>query len=122
MKWKGFQRKRPWPNRDPIPAFAWKDLKNKHIGIACVPVGIRNPNLPNTSVEHYRYANWLDPYNVDWFMEYLRFGLQTFILGVNKQTNRIAAFFVITTSVFLQLTLRSELEVRGGLGGQEHMG
>jgi hypothetical protein len=107
MKWKGFQRKRPWHNGGPIPPFAWKNLKNKPTRIACVSVEIRNPNFPS-----YRYANWLDPYNVDWFMGYLRLYWE----WTNKPTELMPSF-VITTSIFLQLTPRSEHEVRDGLGG-----
>jgi hypothetical protein len=57
MTWKGFRRKRLWPNRGTNPVFVridrgkpWKSSK------ATIPVQIRTLNLPNTCQERYRYT------------------------------------------------------------------
>jgi hypothetical protein len=47
MNWKGFGRKRSWPNRDTIPAFAWNNREKglKTEDFRC-PAEARNEHLP----------------------------------------------------------------------------
>jgi hypothetical protein len=57
--WKGFGRKRPWPNRGSILEFAWRDWGKpwKSVKKAGDPAEIRTERLPNTRLELYRCAN-----------------------------------------------------------------
>jgi hypothetical protein len=50
MNWKGFARKRSWPNRGTIPVFAWgteENHENFSIRISGIPAEIRNENILN---------------------------------------------------------------------------
>jgi hypothetical protein len=53
INWKGFGSKRPWPNRDTIPACSWRLRKTTKISvrIADVLVEIRSHELLNTQVK-----------------------------------------------------------------------
>jgi hypothetical protein len=53
MNWKGFGRKRLWPDRDNIPRFTRKDRgkpRRTSVRLAGVRVEIRTEHLPDTSV------------------------------------------------------------------------
>jgi hypothetical protein len=57
--WKGFARKRSWPNWDIATAFAWKawgKLINTSVRIAGFPTKIHTHQLSNTSLERYLFA------------------------------------------------------------------
>jgi hypothetical protein len=53
MNWKGFGRKRPWPNRGTTPEFSWTNWgkpRRTLVRIACIPAEIRTLLFPNTSL------------------------------------------------------------------------
>jgi hypothetical protein len=60
MKWKGFRRKLPWPNRDAILAFPcrnWGKSLNVSVSITGVTVNIRTEDLLDTNLDRYHYSS-----------------------------------------------------------------
>jgi hypothetical protein len=56
---KRFERKWSWPNPCNIPEFAWRNWRKprkKSVMTDGIPTEIRDENLPNASLECYRYA------------------------------------------------------------------
>jgi hypothetical protein len=63
MHWKGFGRKRCWPNRATTLEFAWKywgKPQQSSVKITSTPSANRAENLKNTSVKCYRFTNRID--------------------------------------------------------------
>jgi hypothetical protein len=53
VKWKGFERKWPWPSRDVMLAFVWTDERKSatDLRITSAPVDIRTHHLLNACLE-----------------------------------------------------------------------
>jgi hypothetical protein len=103
MKWKGFRRKRLWPNRDTILVFTGMDWENHEIVVKIVGVRVEIPtwNLPDTILKRYLCANLLSI-----FVTYL------FILSLSIYAFIYLYVFICLRFIYLRCQL--SLTVKSG--------